>query len=85
MVMRLGFLVFVFLLFAVPIFAQDKPNPAYLGQSTNLDPELLSIKLDGCNNLLDFREKQMVQVSRQVIAERAYWASYVAGLAPKTN
>jgi hypothetical protein len=54
-------------------------------QPANLDPDLLAVKLDGCSNLLDSREKQLVNAAHQIAVERTYWAAYVAGLKPDPN
>jgi predicted outer membrane protein len=61
------------LLLATSAFAQQQPKQPP-------DPDLLAVKLDGCTSLLDVREKQVVQAAKQIDADRAYWAAYVAGL-----
>ncbi len=69
--------VLIGLLWVLPAHAQSAQQP--------LDPAALAMKLEGVQFLLDAREKQIVQMARQAEAERAYWAAYVAGLAPPTK
>jgi hypothetical protein len=59
------------------VFAQQPQQPP--------DPDLLAVKLDGCSNLLDAREKQLVEATRQIVKERAYYAAWVAGDIAKTG
>jgi hypothetical protein len=65
--------VLVALLLATSAFSQQQPKQPP-------DSDLLAVKLDGCTSLLDVREKQFVDAAHQIVAERAYWAAYVAGL-----
>lgn len=68
--MRLFMLALLASLAIGPVFAQQPPA----------DPDMLAVRLQDAASVIEAREKQIVQMARQLQNERAYWASYVAGL-----